>query len=58
MVGNISLTKGWKGYLGAAILIIAGFYLLYKGNYERAIELIGVGLGILGIRHKLSYGKK
>lgn len=50
-------TKGWKGYTGAAILIMLGIYFLAIGNEYEALQCIGLGLGLLGIRHKLDYGK-
>lgn len=54
----VELTKGWKGYAGAAILIAAGLYLLVIGEEIAGIEAIGLGLGLLGIRHKLDYSQE
>jgi len=51
----IELTKGWKGYLGATLVILAGIYLLATGNTTEGISTIGIGLGLLGIRHNLDY---
>ena len=51
---NLKL-KGWKGYLGGTLLVAVGLYLLAIGEEVAAVQSIGLGLGILGIRHKLSY---
>jgi len=51
----VELTKGWKGYLGATLVILAGIYLLATGNTTEGISTIGIGLGLLGIRHNLDY---
>ena len=53
----VTLTKGWKGYLGGILVIIAGLLVALNGNQEQGLALIGMGLGLLGIRHKLSYKK-
>ena len=53
----VSLTKGWKGYIGAAVLIGVGFYLIVIGEQIAGMQSIGLGLSLLGIRHKLSYKK-
>lgn len=50
-----SLTKGWKGYLGAIGLIAIGLYLVSIGEKIAGAQAIFTGLGILGIRHKQSY---
>jgi len=52
------MTKGWKAYLGAAILLADGFYLLLIGEKIAGVQAIGLGLGLLGVRHKLDYQKK
>ena len=52
---KISLTKGWKGYIGATIVILTGIGLLATGNTTEGVSLIGIGLSLLGIRHKLDY---
>lgn len=51
----VELTKGWKSYLGATILILTGLYLISVGQEVAGAQSIGLGLGILGIRHYLSY---
>lgn len=52
-VGKVA--KGWKGYAGALALISLGIWLLYEGRSVEAVQCIGIGLGLLGIRHKLDY---
>ena len=51
----VELTKGWKSYLGAALIFASAIYALMNGHNQEALTLFGVGLGILGIRHKLGY---
>jgi hypothetical protein len=55
---NLTLTRGWKSYLGAALLIASGLYQISLGDYTSGIQSIGLGLGILGIRHYLSYSNE
>jgi hypothetical protein len=52
---EIEATKGWKGYLGAGLTICLGIYLLATGEKIAGMQLIGIGLALLGIRHKLDY---
>jgi len=52
---EIELSKGWKGYLGAGLTIAIGIYLLAIGESIAGMQLIGIGLALLGIRHKLDY---
>jgi len=54
---EISLTRGWKGYLGGALLVAIGLYLVLTGNELEGAQAIGLGLGILGIRHYLQYSQ-
>ena len=54
---EITLTKGWKGYLGGALLVAIGLYLVLTGNELEGAQAIGLGLGILGIRHYLQYSQ-
>ena len=42
-----------KAVWGAGICIIAALYEVFTGDLKTAIELFGIGLGILGIRAKL-----
>ena len=49
--------KGWKGYLGAGLTIVVGVYLLAIGETVSGLQLIGIGLALLGIRHKLDYSE-
>jgi len=51
----ITLTKGWKGYVGATGLILLGIYLLAIGENVAGTQSILNGLALLGIRHYLSY---
>jgi len=44
-----------KGFWGAIVVIISALYLLATEDYEQGIALLGIGLGLLGIRHKLEY---
>ena len=55
---EITLTKGWKGYLGAVGCIALGIYLIIIGEKIAGSELIFIGLALLGIRHKLDYESK
>ena len=55
---EITLTRGWKSYLGAAILILGGLYLVFTGHAFEGSQAIGLGLGILGIRHYLEYSSE
>jgi hypothetical protein len=52
---KIEITKGWKGYLGAGLTIMLGVYLIAIGEKIAGMQLIGIGLALLGIRHKLDY---
>jgi len=54
----MDITKGWKGYLGAAIVMLTGLYLIAIGNVQEGAALFGVGLSLLGIRHKLDYSEE
>jgi len=54
----VELTKGWKGYVGAAVLMILGVLEIAQGQHQAGIALIGVGLSLLGIRHKLDYSEE
>jgi len=42
-----------KGFWGGVIVIIAAIYYAYLTNYSEAIKLFGIGLSLIGIRHKL-----
>jgi len=42
-----------KGFWGSVIVILCGCYYVYLGQLEEAIKLLGIGLGLLGIRHHL-----
>ena len=52
---EVELSKGWKGYLGAGLTICIGIYLIAIGESIAGMQLIGIGLALLGIRHKLDY---
>jgi len=52
---EVQVTKGWKGYLGAGLTICIGIYLIAIGEAIAGMQLIGIGLALLGIRHKLDY---
>lgn len=39
-----------KAMLGGLALLIAGGFLMYKGEYVLGLTAIGNGLGIMGIR--------
>jgi len=43
--------------LGRVIVIAAALYLAFIGKYEEAAALFGVGLSLIGIRHKLERKK-
>ena len=55
---KITLTKGWKGYLGGALLVAVGIYLVLGGNEIEGMQAIALGLGVLGIRHYLQYSQE
>jgi hypothetical protein len=48
-------TRGWKGYLGAGLTMLVGIYLMAVGEKIAGMQLIAIGLALLGIRHKLDY---
>jgi len=54
----MDVTKGWKGYVGAALVMLTGLYLASIGDYTNAVALFGIGLSLLGIRHKLDYSEE
>ena len=55
---RITLSRGWKGYVGGALLVAIGLYLMLTGNEIEGGQAIALGLGILGIRHYLQYSKE
>ena len=55
---GITLTRGWKTYAGAGLLMLVGFYLLLIGQEAEGLQAIGMGLGIIGIRHYLQYSQE
>ena len=57
-MGEVTLTRGWKGYLGGVLLVLVGLYLLTLGEDVAAVQSIAMGLGILGIRHYLAYSQE
>jgi len=57
-MAEITITKGWKTYLGAVILIATGLYLLSIGQNVEGTQAIGLGLSIIGIRHYLEYSRQ
>jgi hypothetical protein len=57
-MAEITITKGWKTYLGAIILIATGLYLLSIGQAAEGAQAIGLGLSIIGIRHYLEYSQQ
>jgi hypothetical protein len=57
-MAEVTLTKGWKTYLGAIILIATGLYLVSVGQASEGAKAIGLGLSIIGIRHYLEYSSK
>lgn len=53
--------KGWKTYLASILSILygIGFFGIYSGNWNEAINYILAGFGLLGIRSALTkVGKK
>lgn len=54
----VEMNRGWKGYLGSILVILSGLYLISQNRLQEAVTLIGMGLALLGIRHKLSYGEE
>jgi hypothetical protein len=57
-MNGITITKGWKTYLGAIILIATGLYLVSIGQAAEGAKAIGLGLSIIGIRHYLEYSQQ
>ena len=55
---EITVTKGWKGYVGAIGCIILGIYLIIIGEKIAGSQLIFIGLALLGIRHKQDYSSE
>ena len=55
---GITLTRGWKTYTAAALLILVGFYLLLIGQEAEGLQAIALGLGLAGIRHYLQYSQE
>jgi hypothetical protein len=55
---EITITKGWKGYVGAIGCIVLGIYLIIIGEKIAGSQLIFIGLALLGIRHKLDYSSE
>jgi hypothetical protein len=55
---KVTLTKGWKGYVGAIGCIALGIYLIVIGEKVAGSQLVFIGLALLGIRHKLDYDSK
>lgn len=47
---------GAKTYLGGALVLAAGGYLIATGAVTEGIELIGIGIAIMGGRHALGKG--
>ena len=47
-----------KTILGAVIVLLLGVYLMVSGNEQEGLAMIGIGLSLLGIRHKLERIKK
>ena len=47
-----------KGMVGGLLLLIVGLYFLFNGDLEHAATIIGLALGVLGIRDKLERIKK
>ena len=47
-----------KGVIGSIVLILTGIYLLLIGHENEGLAAIGLGLSLLGIRHKLERIKK
>jgi len=39
-----------KGFWGSVIVIISAVYMILTGDYQQGIALLGIGLGLLGIR--------
>jgi len=42
-----------KGFWGSVIVIVSGLYTLFTQDVQQGITLLGIGLGLLGIRHAL-----
>jgi len=47
------MNKSWiesKTVWGAILVLIGGFYKLFTGDVTNAMAIIGMGLGLIGIR--------
>jgi drug/metabolite transporter (DMT)-like permease len=47
------MMRGWKTWLGSIIIIGAGIYLIVTGQADIGAPLIGQGLAVIGIGHKI-----
>ena len=49
----MNFLSGYKTYIAAVGSILTGVYLCIDGQYEKGIEAILAGIGLLGIRSAL-----
>lgn len=45
--------KGWKTWLGSIGMIAVGVYEISEGQTESGVGKIAMGLGMIGIGHKV-----
>jgi len=50
------MMKGWKTWAAAGGLCLLGLYLVYEGKDDLGIQAILIGLGLVGIGHKVEKG--
>lgn len=45
--------KGWKTWVGAIGMAIVGIYEISEGQVESGVGKIALGLGLIGVGHKV-----
>jgi hypothetical protein len=50
----LKIANGYKTYIAAAGLLAAAWYYYSEGNTAHAMELVGIALGLVGLRHALT----
>lgn len=49
----MEVLDGLKTYLGGALILAAGGYLISAGEYTEGASLVGIGVSVIGGRHAL-----
>ncbi|ADW18587.1 hypothetical protein Despr_2448 [Desulfobulbus propionicus DSM 2032] len=50
---NLNMMTGWKTWAAAAGLLLLGIVEIANGNLEGGLERIVLGLGLVGLGHKI-----